>query len=70
VERAHDLAYLIVSAALTLLSATVTFRFALSGGGLEIVLLAGVTLGLAFLTRRCYRRLRGMGKDSDLNTVP
>ena len=58
-QRARYVAYVILTAVFTLLIAAVTIRFALQGGdAFEVLLLAGLTLLLAFQTRRWYRRLR------------
>jgi hypothetical protein len=58
-DRARYLAYAVLMTAFTLLATLVTVRFAWTGGGaFETVLLTGLTLLLAFGTRRCYRRFR------------
>ena len=56
--RAHDLWYTVVAGAFTLLFAVVTIRFTLGGLSFESFLLVALTFGLAFQTRRCYRRFR------------
>lgn len=71
VGQARDLVRLVLCAALTLLFAAITVRFALSGGGMEIVFLAVPTVALVFLTRRCYRRLRGSaGGNGEVGQLP
>jgi hypothetical protein len=61
--RARYLAYTILGAAFTLLFVVVTVRFAIGGEAFETFLLAALTTGLGFQTRRWYRRMRAVGRD-------
>ena len=62
--RVRYLWYMIVVGAFTLLFAVITVRFTLGGVSFESFLLTAVTLGLAFQTRRWYRRFRAVGRDA------
>jgi hypothetical protein len=57
--RGRALVYFVITLAFTLLMGVVTIRFALGGDAVETLLLAVLTFGLAFQTRRWFRRLRG-----------
>jgi uncharacterized membrane protein len=60
VLRARRLFYFVIALVVTLLMSVVTIRFAFGGEGetFETVLLAVLTLALAFQTRRWFRRFR------------
>lgn len=57
--RGRALVYFVITLAFTLLMCVVTIRFAVGGDAFETVLLAVLTLLLAFQTRRWRRRFRG-----------
>lgn len=69
-QRAHEFARLIVCAAFTLLFTGITVRFAVSGGGMELVFLAAITVAFVFLTRHCYRRLRQSAREETAGRYP
>jgi hypothetical protein len=60
--RARYLVFVAVTGAFTLLFTIVTVRYAIGGDVYETLLLSALTLGLAFSTRRWYRRWRALGE--------
>jgi hypothetical protein len=62
-SRVRYVWYTVVAGAFTLLFAIITVRFTLGGVSFESFLLAALTLGLAYQTRRWYRRFRGVGRE-------